>query len=137
MRRVLMLVLALLAATGWLWAQEGDPGADVWQTPSYPATIEGCLHRAGFYYLLIGDDGQVYNLTGNNKAMRSYVGRDVQLTGTPIVISLDTTEVHEASTVEEYPALQVKTAKELSGTLRLGPSIAAVMRLAPHLDLSS
>jgi len=114
-----MPVLALLAATGWLWAQEGNPGADVWQAPSYPATIEGCLHRVGFYYLLIGDDGQVYNLTGNDKAMRAYVGRKVELTGKPIVISLDTTEVHEASTVEEYPALQVKAAKELAGSCDL------------------
>ncbi len=114
MRRVLMIVLALLAAAGWLCAQQGDPGADVWQAPSYPGTIEGCLQRSGFYYLLIGDDGQVYNLTGNNKAMRPYVGRKVELTGKPIVISLDTTEQHEASTVEEMPALQVKIAKELS-----------------------
>lgn len=119
MRRVLIIVLALSAATACLQAQQGERGADVWLAPSYPSAIEGCLQRYGFYYYLIGADGQVYNLTGNDKAMRPYVGHKVEVSGKPIVISLDTTQENEASTVEEIPALEVKTAKELSGSCDL------------------
>ena len=77
MRRLLMIVVALLTATGWLPAQEGNWGADIWQAPSYPGTIEGCLQRSGFYYLLIGDDGQVYNLTGNMSGVCPECGRAI------------------------------------------------------------
>jgi hypothetical protein len=38
----------------------------------------------------------------------------------PTVISLDATEVHAASTVEELPALAVKSVKELSATCSVG-----------------
>jgi hypothetical protein len=43
----------------------------------------------------------------------------VELTGIPTLITLDTTVIHAASTVQELPALEVKRVKELSESCSL------------------
>jgi hypothetical protein len=117
MRRILLLVLILLVPAFALPAQEGNPGADVWvSADTYPPVIEGCLQRWGFYYKVIGRDGTVYNLTRCTTGLKQYVGHEVEITGKPTVISLDTTEIHAASTVEELPALAVISVRQLSDT---------------------
>ena len=114
---LLMLVISALR----LQAQEGNPGADVWvSADTYPPVIDGCLQRWGFYYKVIGSDGTIYSLTRCTKGLSHYIGHQVEITGKPTVISLDTTEVHAASTVEEFPALAVKSVKELSKTCSVG-----------------
>ena len=116
-RNTVVLFLVLLVSAFCLQAQEGDTGADVWvPANTYPPMIEGCLRRYGSYYYVTGRDGTVYNLTHDTAVPSRLVGHEVEITGKPTVISLDTTEIHAASTVEELPALEVKTVKELSGT---------------------
>jgi len=117
MRSGLIVGLILLTSAFWLQAQEGIPGADVWiPVDTYPPTITGCLVRAGFYYVVVGGDGTVYNLARCTTGLAHFVGHEVEITGKPTLITLDTTEVWEASTVQELPALQVKSVKELSGS---------------------
>lgn len=117
MRKTLMLTLVLLVSALWLQAQEGDPGRDVWvPTNTYPPTIGGCLRNSNLHYTVVGSDGTVYNLTGNTARLSHYVGHEVEITGKPTVKSLDTTMKNAASTVEELPALDVKSVKELSKT---------------------
>jgi len=77
--------------------------------------ISGCLERSGFYYAVVLKDGTTYDLTGNTTHLSHYVGHEVEITGKPTVVSLCTTMIHVASSVEEYPALEIKTVKELSG----------------------
>ena len=121
MRTMSIFFLMLLCLALGLQAQEGNPGADVWvSADTYPPVIEGCLERWGFYYKVIGPDGTVYNLTRCTTGLKQYVGHEVEITGKPTVISLDTTEIHAASTVEELPALAVKSVKELSSTCKSG-----------------
>ena len=69
--------------------------------------------RWGFYYYVIGEDGSVYNLARCTTGLRRYVGHEVELTGKPTLITLNTTVVHAASTVKELPALEVESVKEL------------------------
>jgi len=115
-RNTVILFLVLVLSAFWVQAQEGDPGADVWvPANTYPPVIEGCLQRYGFYYYVIGKDGTAYNLTHDTAVPSHLVGHEVEITGRPTVISLDTTEIHIASSVEELPALEVKTVKELFG----------------------
>ncbi len=110
-----MLALLLLISAACLQAQEGDPGRDVWiPGNTYPPTVAGCLRSANTHYTVTAEDGTVYNLTGNTAWLSHYVGHKVEVTGTPTVKSLDTTMKEAASTVEELPALDVKSAKELS-----------------------
>ena len=112
-----MLILVLGVSGLWLQAQEGSPGLEgVVSDHPYPAVISGCLERSGFYYEVIPKDGTAYNLTGSTNRLIYYVGHEVEISGKPTVVSLSTTMIHAASTVEEYPALEVKTVKELSGT---------------------
>ena len=123
MRNTVVLSVVLLISAFWLLAQEGDPGTDVWVSANtYPPKIEGCLQRYGFYYYLIGKDGTVYNLTHDTAVPSRLVAHEVEITGTPTVITLNTTVIHAASTVEELPALEVKTVKELSGICSSAPN---------------
>ena len=118
MCKTLMLTVVLLISSAlWVQAQEGNPGWDVWvPTNTYPPTVHGCLQNSSLRYSVVGQDGTVYNLTGSTARLSPYVGHEVEITGKPTVKSIDTTNEHSASTVEEIPALDVKTVKELSKT---------------------
>lgn len=121
MHKILMLAIVLAVPAIWLQAQEGHPGREGVVPPvpyPYPAVVSGCLERSGFYYAVIGQDGTEYNLTGSTNGLLRYVGHEVEVSGNPTVISLDTTMKDTASSVEENPALEVKTVKELAGTCR-------------------
>ncbi len=116
MRKIQLLTLLLMSAL-WMQAQEGDPGRDVWvPTNTYPPTVQGCLRNSSLRYMVAAQDGTIYNLTGSTARLRNYVGHEVEITGKPTVRSFSTTEKDIASTVEEIPALDVKSVKELSKT---------------------
>jgi len=119
MRNRLAIFALLFVCATCMHAQQGSWGIDVWQSPNYPSTIQGCLLRAGMDYVVIGNDGFVYNLTGFEKGLRPYVGREVEVRGKPIILSISTTVENAASTVQEIPALQVKAAMQTSGTCTL------------------
>jgi hypothetical protein len=120
MRSILLFFLILLVVALAMQAQEGDPGADVWiSVNTYPPTISGCLVKWGFYYYVVGKDGTVYNLSRCTRGLGRYVRHEVELTGIPTLITLDTTVIHAASTVQELPALEVKGVKELSESCSL------------------
>ena len=118
MCKILVLTTVLLISSAlWLQAQEGNPGWDVWvPTNTYPPTVQGCLQNSSIRYSVVGHDGTVYNLTGSTGKLRPYIGHEVEVSGKPTVKSLYTTNEHCASTVEEIPALDVKSVKELSKT---------------------
>jgi hypothetical protein len=118
MCKALLLTLVLLISSGlWLQAQEGNPGWDVWvPANTYPPTVQGCLQNHSIRYFVVGQDGMVYNLTGRTNILRPYIGHEVEVSGKPTVKSLSTTEKDSGSTVEELPALDVKSVKELSKT---------------------
>jgi hypothetical protein len=111
-----MFAFLLVGSTPWLQAQEGYPGLDRWQAPSDPPTVQGCLLNSGTHYFVVWKDGTVTRLTGNTARLSRYVGHEVEVSGKPTVITLDTTAKEAASTAEELPALDVKSAKELAQT---------------------
>jgi hypothetical protein len=53
--------------------------------------------------------------------LERYVRHEIEVTGAPTLITLDTTVIHAASTVEELPALEVKKVKELSNSCSVSP----------------
>ncbi len=116
MSRTLMFAFVLLGSALWLRAQEGDPGVDRWLAPSGPSTVQGCLQNSSTHYFVIQKDGTMTRLTGDTARLSRYVGHDVEINGKPTVITLDTTVTKAASTAEELPALDVKSAKELAKT---------------------
>jgi hypothetical protein len=121
MRGMVMLVLGLVVCAVLLQAQEGIPGREgLSSTQNYPPVISGCLERSGFYYAVVGKDGTAYDPTGSTIHLNHYVGHEVEITGSPTVISVSTTMIHAASSVEEYPALEIKSVKELSGACNAG-----------------
>jgi len=122
MCKTLILTMVLLISSAlWLPAQEGNPGRDVWvSADTYPPTVQGCLQNRSIRYFVAGQDGTVYNLTGRTNILRDYIGHEVEVTGKPTVRSFSTTMKEAASTVEEIPALDVKSVKELSKTCDAG-----------------
>lgn len=116
MRKALMIAFVLFGCALWLQAQEGYPALDRWQAPSDPPTVQGCLQNSATHYFVVWTDGRVTRLTGNTAWLSHYVGREMEVSGKPTVLTLDTTAAWAASTAEELPALDVKTAKELSKT---------------------
>ena len=121
MFRPAFLALLLLGLPLCLAAQEGYPGLDRWQAPSGPSTVEGCLRSIATDYSVVAGDGTVTRLTGNTARLSRYVGHEVGIGGKPSLITLDTSVTRAASTVEELPALEVKTAKEISPTCGSAP----------------
>ena len=112
MRGTVILILVLALSALWLQAQVGIPGREgLASSQIYPPVIRGCLERSGFYYTVVGKDGTAYDLTGNTTHLSHYVGHEVEISGEPTVVSVSTTMIHAASTVEEYPALELKTVK--------------------------
>ncbi len=120
MRRTLTFAFMLLGSAFYLRAQEGYPGLDRWQGPSDPPTVQGCLQNSSTHYFVTRPDGTVTRLTGNTAWLSRYVGHEMEVSGKPTVITLDTTEIHAASTAWELPALDVKNAKELAKTCSSG-----------------
>ncbi|HLI62618.1 MAG TPA: hypothetical protein VKV05_04405 [Terriglobales bacterium] len=73
------------------------------------------MQSSSLHYSVTDKDGTVYDLTGNTAKLSHLVGHEVEVTGKPTVITLNTTVFHAASTVEMLPALEVKSAKQLPG----------------------
>ena len=119
MQKLALLIALLFAISLLSYAQAGDPGVNKVQGPDSDATsLTGCLQRNGFQYSLIDDAGKSHLLTGNTRRLDHYAGRRVQLTGKSTVKAIDTTETQAASTVDEIPAFQVVTAKQISNTCK-------------------
>ena len=114
MRKTQLLILLLLGSSLGLQAQEGHPGADIWLAPAGPRHCPRVLIQLGGHYTVKGKDGTLTDLTGNTARLRHYVGHEVEITGKPTIRTLDTTVIHAASTAEELPALEVKSAREVS-----------------------
>lgn len=121
MYRIVLLIALSSAISLSSHAQAGDPGADKVQGPGSNATsLTGCLQREGFQYSLVDDAGKSHLLTGNTRKLSHYVGHRVELAGKSTIKTIDTTETQAASTVEEIPAFQVATAKQVSSTCKSG-----------------
>jgi len=120
MRKAVMFAFVLFGSAFWLQGQEGYPALDRWTAPSDPPTVQGCLENSSTHYYVVWQDGRITRLTGNTARLSRYVGHEMEVSGKPTVISLDTTVVWAASTVEELPALDVNSAKELAKTCTSG-----------------
>ncbi len=118
MSKTLLVTLLWLSSALWLLAQEGIPGADSAHAApgKSPTTIAGCLYSTGVHYTVTDKEGKVHRLTGSTAKLSHYVGHEVEITGKPAVITLDTTMTQTASSAEEVPAFQVERVKVLSKT---------------------
>jgi len=116
-----LTLLMLLGVALDLQAQEGYPGLDRWRPPSDPPTVQGCLQNSATHYFVVGKDGTITRLTGDTAKLSRYVGHEVEISGKPTVITLDTTVAKAASTAEELPALDVKSAKQTSRNCSSAP----------------
>ncbi len=116
MRRTLIFTFVLLGCALRLQAQDGYPALDHVQGPTDPPVVQGCLQNITTHYYVVWKDGTVTRLTGNTAKLSRYVGHEMEISGKPTIITLDTTVTKAASTVNELPALEVESAKELAKT---------------------
>jgi hypothetical protein len=83
MAKTLMLVLAFLASTAWLTAQESPPTGSKQGGTTDQTTVKGCLQGSNGSYTLTSDSGTTYQLQGDASKLSKHVGHEVQITGAP------------------------------------------------------
>jgi len=91
MKRTFLLLASSLLAISMAVAQDtpSDTAANSAQRPSLPAAgpsnaqavIRGCLSGSSGNYTLTDRNGMQYQVTGDDAALRSVVGREVEITG--------------------------------------------------------
>jgi hypothetical protein len=113
MGKTLLFALALLMPAVWVQAQDagqmgGKKGA--------VTTIEGCLQNSQNRYTLTTADGTKVTLSSHANEMTHYVGQQVQVTGTPAVKTIDTTQQGLESSAKEIPVFRVQSIKQVADT---------------------
>jgi hypothetical protein len=119
LNKPLTLSLALLTSSVCLQARPTYSGANVGKTAEVepdPAMLEGCLQKSEGEYTITDKDGLLHHLTEGPKLLKSYVGHEVQLTGTPSIRTIDTTPPGGASSAIEKPVFRVRTVKDVAAT---------------------
>ncbi len=106
MRNTLLLAIVLVIVAPWALTQQDTIG------------ITGCLVQSGWDYQVVDAQGRVHNLTGDPALVRDYLNHEVAVTGVPTTISLDTTQEHTASSVQQSTALEVQTVMPLGESCR-------------------
>ena len=113
MYKTLMLTLVLLISAVWLQAQDaGQMGGK----KSGVTTIEGCLQSSGGKYTLTKADGTTVTLSSHANEMIHHIGHQVQVTGTPTVKTIDTTQQRTESSAKEIPVFRVQSIKHVADT---------------------
>jgi hypothetical protein len=110
--------LSLLMCAAWLPGQPAYQGSNASKTANDtpgPAILEGCLQKSEGEYTVVDKNGILHHLTDTGK-LKSYIGHEVELTGTPSTRTIDTTMAGGASSAIEKPIFRVKAMKDLAAT---------------------
>jgi hypothetical protein len=111
--KTLMFTVVLLISAVWVQAQDaGQMGGK----KSGVTTIEGCLQSSGNRYTLTKADGTTVTLSSHANEMIHHVGHQVQVTGTPTVKTIDTTQQGTESSAKEIPVFRVQSIKHVADT---------------------
>ena len=113
MRQTWMFIVLLLISAIWVRAQDsGQMGGK----KSGVTTLEGCLQSSHNRYTLTETDGTKVTLSSHANEMIHYVGQQVQVTGTPAVKTIDTTQQGLESSAKEIPVFRVQSIKHVADT---------------------
>ena len=113
MRKMFMVAAVLLISAVWVQAQDSD---QMGGKKSGVTTIEGCLKNSRNRYTLTKADGTKVTLSSHANEMIHYVGQQVQVTGTPSVKTIDTTQQGLASSAKEVSLFRVQSIKQVADT---------------------
>jgi hypothetical protein len=106
-----MLALLLLVCAGGLHANGASKASSL-------ETISGCLQSSEGQYSLIDDSQTIHHLVGGAAKLKSYVGRQVEITGKPGVRTSDATPPGGASAAVTQPIFEVKSVKDIAATCK-------------------
>jgi len=122
MKHALRMSLLLLMSSACLYAQSGNAPKTSWKSGEKlgPATVRGCLQRSDSHYILVDETNTAQRLSNSGK-LKQLVGHEVELTGTPRVRTIGTTQPGAASSVQEQPYFEVKTVKDVAATCQSIP----------------
>ena len=115
MKNALMLSVCFFLSVGSLQAQSGDQSSKKNQKSQKPgpATIRGCLQRIEGHYVLVDETNTAKRLSDSSK-LKQLVGHEVELTGTPRIRTIDTSQPGIASSAIEQPYFEVKTVQDIA-----------------------
>ena len=124
MHKTLHLALLLLLTAPGLNAQESKPQASTGQSTGKTSglvTLEGCLQSSNGHFDLTERDGTAHHLTGAANKLSHFVSHEIEVTGTPSIETIDTSEPGMASGAVERAVFRVKSFKELAKTCESTP----------------
>jgi hypothetical protein len=105
---VLFTIVLFIAAAGLQTLAAGQSNGN----SSEPTTLQGCLAFADGHYRLTDSNGVSHQLTGAANRLTHYVNKQIEITGTPAVRTVDTTQQGTESSVKEQHVFRVKTIKQ-------------------------
>ena len=112
---LLICAVSVQASEGYLQPDDKKTGASA----EGPAVLVGCLQRSEGEYTLTDRTNTLYHLSGGSK-LKSHIGHEVELTGTPTTQTIDTTPPGAASSVIQRSVFRVKTVKDVAATCQSG-----------------
>lgn len=92
-----------------------QPSRESRTAKSGSATMRGCLQRYEGHYILIDAAGMAQRLSDFGK-LKPLLNHEVELTGTPAIRTIDTTQPGAASSAVEQHYFDVKTVQDLAAT---------------------
>lgn len=110
MHKAVLFTLVLLASAVCMQAQAAAQTSD---NSSSTTTLQGCLKFEG-HYRLTDNSGVVHQLTGAANRLTHYVNRQIEVTGTPVVRTVDNTQQGQESSAREQQVFRVKTIKQIA-----------------------
>ncbi len=129
--QLFVLTSSLLLAGAMAVAQDtlGSPAEPEAQNPNPPSTsqssnpqnsvIRGCLSGSTGNFTLTDQNGMQYRLLGNEAALQSKVGHEIEVTATQNQSSASSGDDH-ASAAQTSNGLEVSDVRDISGSCRLG-----------------
>jgi hypothetical protein len=118
MRRIVVLISALLLVTACTMAQYGGGSGNESQSDKNLIIVEGCLGQTSGNYDLTDPAGAIYQLSGKTEKLGGHIGQTIRVTATSKPVVNVPGSMSEGT--ESQPALSIISFKQLSGVCTNG-----------------
>jgi hypothetical protein len=108
-----------LGSAGKLGTQDPTSQAAGQSSTPQNSVIRGCLSGSAGNFTLTDQNGMQYKLVGNDAALQSKVGHEVEITGAENQAATSSSDSHDSST-QTTNGLEVSGVRDVSGNCRLG-----------------
>ena len=121
MRKAALVVVTLLLAAGWVFAQQQKELPSQQSSGPISQTQRGCLQGSPGHYILITSSGMTLQVVGSSSLLRRHLGQEVQIQGevsNPTTESVGNAKLSGGGTASaaSEPVLQVDHLSKIADT---------------------